>query len=242
MVVTAASVVLFAYSFLRTATVDTGSCSGSDCLQGDMRWAVLLAASVVAFVAGFLLISFGGRGYGRTTGPGSFGEVDSGNFAPGQRERSGDAPRPLRWSRTWRNVYLRTGAGEFGLALLFGIVAIGHPAVRSGFVTTAVILGGVGTILFALGWRAAQNDRLHDTGLDGEATILGVEQTGIWMNNNAYIRLDLAVSVAGHPPYEVKHGEIVPQVAIGRLTSGAPLPVKVDPDRPSHLLVEWERL
>ena len=61
-------------------------------------------------------------------------------------------------------------------------------------------------------------------------------------NDQPYVRLDLIVNVAGHQPYEVKHGEIVPQVALGRLTSRATLPLKVHPNRPSHLLVEWERL
>jgi hypothetical protein len=241
--VMAAGVVLFAYSFIRTATADSGVCSGSDCLKGEMRWALLVPASILAFVSGFLMLYFGGRGYGRTAGPRSFGEVDSGAWAPREREAVAPVePSRRRWTRTWRNTYLLVGAGEVGLALLFVIATVMQPATRRGLLPTAGILGLVGVVFLAVGRRAAQKDRLHETGLEGEATIVGVEQTGMLMNENPYARLDLVVRVPGHPPYEVRHREIVPQVMLGRLTSGSPLPVRVDPNRPSHLLIQWERL
>jgi hypothetical protein len=239
----AASAVLFAYAFLRSAGAGAGSCSGSDCLRGEARWGVILVGSVFAFVTGFLMVKFGGAGYGRTHGPGTFAEVDSGAWAPRERGPADvQAPPTRRWSKTWRNIYLLTGLFEVGLAALFALAPVVGSARPSAFLPTAGILGGVGLIFLVLGWRAAQKDRLHDTGLDGEGTIAGIEQTGLWMNDQAYVRLDLVVRVPGHQPYEVKHGEIVPQVALGRLTSGETLPLKVDPERPSHLLVQWERL
>jgi hypothetical protein len=241
----AAGAVLFVYSFFRTATGSgSGTCSGEDCLKGDMLWAVLVPVSILVAVCGFLLVYFAGRGYGRTHGPQSFAEVDSGAWAPGERDsQTGDRlEHGRRWTRTWRNIYVAVGLGELGLALLFVLAAVAKPAVRRGFVPTAVVLGLVGAVCLTVGWRAARKDRLHETGLKGEATIVGLEQSGLWMNENPYVRLELVVHVPGHPEYEVKHGEIVPQIALGRLTNGASLPIKVDPDRPSHLLVEWERL
>ena len=68
-----------------------------------------------------------------------------------------------------------------------------------------------------------------------------LKETGIWMNINPYVRLDLEIRVPGDPPFEVGHGGIVPQVMIGRLADGTVLPVKVDPNRPWHFVVEWER-
>jgi hypothetical protein len=239
----AASAVLFAYSFLRTAGAGSGSCSGSECLQGEARWGVILVGSIFAFFTGFLMVKFGGAGYGRTHGPGTFAEVDSGAWAPRQRGSSDPPARPpSRWSRTWRNIYLLTGLFEVGLGALFALATVLGDARPSAFLPTAAILGAVGAIFLTLAWRAAQKDRLHETGVDGEGMIAGIEQTGMWMNDQAYVRLDLIVRVPGHQPYEVKHGEIVPQVALGRLTNGSTLPLKVDPERPSHLLVQWERL
>jgi hypothetical protein len=239
----AASALLFAYSFLRSAGAGSGSCSGAECLRGEARWGVILVGSVFGLVTGFLIAYFGGAGIGQTHGPRSFGDVDSGAWAPKQRDSSAVAAPPARrWSKTWRNIYLLSGLFEVCLAALFALAVVLGDARPSAFLPTAAILGVVGVIFLAIGWRAAQKDKLHDTGLDAEATIAGIQQTGMWMNDQPYVRLDLIVNVPGHQPYEVKHGEIVPQVALGRLTSGATLPLKVDPDRPSHLLVQWERL
>ena len=243
LVLIAASALLFAYSFLRTAGAGSGSCSGSACLRGEARWGVILVGSSFGLVAGFLMAYFGGAGYGQTHGPRSFGEVDSGAWAPKERDAAAaGAPPQRRWSKTWRNIYLLSGTFELVLAALFALAPLVGHARRGAFLPTAAILGVLGIVFLAIGWRAAQKDRLHDTGLDAEGTIAGIEQTGMWMNGQPYVRLDLIVNVAGHQPYEVKHGEIVPQVALGRLTSGAALPLKVDPNRPSHLLVQWERL
>lgn len=239
----AASVVLFAYAFLRTAGAGSGSCSGSACLRGEARWGVILVGSVFGLVTGFLMAFFGGAGYGQMHGPRSFGDVDSGAWAPKERDAAAAQVVPRRrWSKTWRNIYLLTGTFEVVLAALFALATVVGHARRGAFLPTAAILGVLGVVFLAIGWRAAQKDRLHDTGLDAEGTIAGIEQTGMWLNDQPYVRLDLIVRVAGHQPYEVKHGEIVPQVALGRLTSGQTLPLKFDPDRPSHLPVQWERL
>jgi hypothetical protein len=55
------------------------------------------------------------------------------------------------------------------------------------------------------------------------------------------VKLDLIIDVPGHPEHEVKHGETVPLVLLGRLTNRSRLPVKVDPNHPSHFLIKWER-
>ena len=241
-----ASVVLFVISFWKAVTGEIPSqCSGSECLQGDSRWLLVLPASIFGFVGGVIMVSFGGRGYGRTRGPRSFSQVDSGDWAPrghGEAEGSVEEGRPTpTWSRSWRNVYIYTGLGETGLAALFVAAGVARPEARGGMFLTAVILGAVGIVFLVVGARAAEKDRLHVTGVEGTATIAGIEQTGMWMNNNPYVKLDLVIRVPGHQPYEVKHGEIVPQVLLGRLTNGMPLPVKVDANRPSHFVVEWER-
>ncbi len=247
--VTAASVIFFVIAFLELAFGRIpGSCGGSECFHGPGKWVFLFPASILSFVGGVLMLSFGGRGYGQTKGPSDFAQVDSGDWAPG-RTRSPSAARTAtataapparRWSKTWRNVYVWTGLGESGLALLFVLVGIGQPEARAGMFFTALILGAIGVIFLIIGYRAAMKDRLHLIGIAGQARILGLTQTGMWMNNNPYVRLDLEITVPGHPPYEVRHGEIVPQILLGRLTDGSTLPVKVDPNHPSHFVVEWE--
>jgi hypothetical protein len=240
-----AGAVLFALTLFKAVTGEIPSeCSNSECFHGDGLWLTALPGSIFLFVGGILMVAFGGRGYGRSTGPKDFAQVDTGAFTPGSSaaaEANVAAPRQNRWSRSWRNVYVYTGAGELALSLFFFAIAIKQPEARAGMLVTGVVLGLIGVILLAVGYRAHQKDLLHATGLDGEARIMGLTQTGIWMNNNPYVKLDLVITVPGHPPYEVKHGEIVPQVLLGRLTSGDPLHVKVDPNKPSHFVIEWER-
>lgn len=111
----------------------------------------------------------------------------------------------------------------------------------SGGYVTGGLLSAIGIIFLWVGWKAAKKDRLHETGVEGSASILSITQTGAYLNRNPYVLFDFEVEVPGHPAYEVKHREIVPLVLLGRLAPGTSLPVRVDRDNPSHLIVEWER-
>jgi hypothetical protein len=237
----AIGIVMFVVGFLWLAVTGGSSCSGSHCFRS--MW-VLLPASVLAFVAGVLMASFAGRGFGHAFGPTSFAEVDTGRFRPGAREAWDDGRpgrQPTRWSRSWRNAYAAAGFGQLGFALLFVIAGFFNGDDRSTLFLTATGLAAIAVPFLFVARRAAQRDRLHEAGVDATARILGVQQTGAWLNNNPFVRLDLEVTVPGHPPYEVQHGEVVPQVLIGRLTAGTPLHLKVDRDHPSQFVIDWGR-
>jgi uncharacterized protein DUF3592 len=240
---TIAGVVGFVLAFFHLVTHDTPSaCYGSDCLHGEGRWVLAFPGSILTFVGGVIITALSGRGYGKTSGPGSFAEVDSGKFAPRDRtEPDAGGLHAPRWTRTWRNTYVYTGLGELGLGLMFIVAGIIQPDFRGGGFFTGGILAAIGIVFLVIGRKAAAKDRLHSTGVEAQAEIRRIEQTGMWMNNNPYVRLDLVLHVPGHQPYEVKHNEIVPAVLVGRLTSGQTLPVKVDKDHPSHFIVEWEK-
>src|SRR5690242_13022080 len=199
----AASVVAFVLSFFMVVTGHAPSaCGGGDCFEGGSRWLILLTVSIIGFVAGCLLVSFGGQGFGRSDGPKDFAAVDSGDWSPARRAATTEAVPPVRrWSRSWRNIYLYTGVGELGLAAMFFIAGASTPEARGGLFLTGAILGIVGIVLSMVGLRAAAKDRLHETGIAGEATILGITQTGAWVNNNPYVKLDLQITVPGHPAY-----------------------------------------
>ena len=46
--------------------------------------------------------------------------------------------------------------------------------------------------------------------------------------------MDLLVSIPGRAPYQARRKEFVPLILLGRLSSGPPLPVKVDPADPQR--------
>ena len=138
------------------------------------------------------------------------------------------------------------GTGVFELLLAAGFVAaaIAAPAARSGLLLTAVILGAVGIGLTAFGVRsrarAAEAKRVLSVGIAGTATITGMTQTGMYLNENPQVKMDLLVELPGRAPYAASRKEFVPLILLGRLSTGAPLAVKVDPGDPQDVLIDWE--
>ncbi|MBI4259595.1 MAG: hypothetical protein HY658_03420 [Actinobacteria bacterium] len=155
-----------------------------------------------------------------------------------------DAFKGLNWtSRPGR--YLR-GFSLFWILAGLGFVVAGvvFPEPRSTFLGIGVIWALVGLLLRGIGTRMTHSyerrQRLLATGLPGRATILEMTQTGVLVNDQPQVELKMLVEVEGRPPHEVTQKAIVPLIALGRLSSGQPLPVKVDPANPNDLAIEWE--
>lgn len=145
-----------------------------------------------------------------------------------------------RYSRIWLiviGVILLAVGG--GMALTLGSV----PLAGGTMLLTGGILAVVGIALivigFVVGQRAAATDRLLQTGLAGSAAITGLTQTGMYFNENPQVRMQLLISLPGQTPYAATHTEVVPLILLGRLTSGAPLAVRVDPADLNRVAVDW---
>lgn len=137
------------------------------------------------------------------------------------------------------------GLLEFLLAVGFVVGAIMIPEAAFGFFLTAGILGITGLVLILVGNRmgasAAEADRIARTGIDGQATVMGLGQTGMYLNENPQVEISMMVNVPGQPGYSATRKEFVPMILLGRLSSGQPLPVKVDPLDPSNVVIDWAR-
>ena len=135
------------------------------------------------------------------------------------------------------------GIFELLLAAAFAAGGFLIPDVEFGFLLTAGILGLTGVILLVVGQRvaasAAEADRISRTGIPGQAAIVGMTQTGMYVNENPQIALDLMVQLPDRPPYPATVREVVPMMLLGRLSSGQPLPVKADVLDPSRVVVDW---
>jgi hypothetical protein len=133
----------------------------------------------------------------------------------------------------------------FELLLTAGFVfgATQVPAAAFGFILTAIILGITGLVLIVAGWRSGASsdeaDRITSTGIAGTATVTGLTQTGMSLNDQPQVEIELLVQLPGRPSYTAKHKEFVPLILLGRLSSGAPLPVRVDPADPQKVVVDW---
>jgi hypothetical protein len=139
------------------------------------------------------------------------------------------------------------GTGIFEILLASGFIYGGFVAgssARSGLFLTAIILGavGIGLVLFGLRSRAraAEAKRVLTVGINGTATITSMTQTGMYLNEQPQVKMELLVQIPGRQPYTAVRKEFVPLILLGRLSSGAPLAVKVDPGDPQDVIIDWE--
>jgi hypothetical protein len=131
------------------------------------------------------------------------------------------------------------------LALAAGLwMFLGNlPYAGGGLLLTAVILGSTGVVLLVVGllWMrgAVRKDRISATGVAGTGQIVGLTQTGMLVNNQPQVELDLLVTIPGRSPYRAKVKEVVPLVMLNRLQGT--LPVRVDPAEPEVVVVQWDQ-
>ena len=151
---------------------------------------------------------------------------------------------PITWSKSPAKWLIITAVFEIVLAAAFLIAGMMIPQVEGGFMLTAGILGAVGLALLFWGrkWSRAyaEAERIKMQGVPGQAQILGMRQTGVRLNEQPQVELRLQVSTSMHGPYAVTQKEYIPEMLLGMLTSGRPLPVKVDPANPQRVVIEWE--
>jgi len=144
------------------------------------------------------------------------------------------------YSRTWLII---TGAILLAVGGGMAIMLNDVPYAGGAMLMTGGILAivGIGLIVVGLvvGRRAANTAQLLQTGIPGTATITGLTQTGMYLNENPQIQMNLLVQLPGEVPYAATHKEFVPLMLLGRLSSGAPLAVRVDQMDRSKVAVDW---
>jgi hypothetical protein len=79
-------------------------------------------------------------------------------------------------------------------------------------------------------------EKLANEGVDGTATIGQMVATGKQVNMQPELQFQLTVDVNGSQS-EVTHTQVVSPAVIGQLQPGATVPVKVDPNDHSQLMI-----
>jgi hypothetical protein len=129
-----------------------------------------------------------------------------------------------------------------GLALygayIFAIIAIAEP--RNNLALYLILLA-VGSIVFLAGMFSGflltpgKYRRLKAHGVEADATILAISDTGVTMNKNPYVKLRLRVEPIGIAAYETEVKAMVSRVSIPRPGDG--VRVKFDPNKPEDVIV-----
>jgi len=79
-------------------------------------------------------------------------------------------------------------------------------------------------------------ERLANEGVDATATIVQMMATGKQVNMQPELQFQLTLDVGGSQS-EVTHTQVVSPAIIGQLQPGATVPVKVDPNDHSQLMI-----
>ena len=79
-------------------------------------------------------------------------------------------------------------------------------------------------------------ERLANEGVDGTATIQQMVATGKTVNMQPELQFQMTIDVNGNQS-EVTHTQVVSPAIIGQLQPGATVPVKVDPNDHSQLMI-----
>ncbi|GAA2328460.1 hypothetical protein GCM10010170_005100 [Dactylosporangium salmoneum] len=128
------------------------------------------------------------------------------------------------------------------LAVGAGLLALLGTDVTFAYVGGALMLSSA--LLFWLGMRfamrAARARALRQRAVVGTAQVLSARQTGVSVNDQPQVALDLRVTAPGHGTYDTTVKDYVPFIALGLLSNGRPLSVRVDPLDRRQILIDWE--
>ncbi len=130
----------------------------------------------------------------------------------------------------------------FGMGLyaayIFAIIAIAEP--RNNTVLYLVLLAA-GSILFLWGMfsgflmQPGNYRRIKANGVEADATIIAINDTGVTLNKNPVAKLRLGVQPMGMAAYEVEVKAMVSRLAVPRPGDG--VRVKFDPNKPEDVIV-----
>jgi hypothetical protein len=94
-----------------------------------------------------------------------------------------------------------------------------------------------------VGWvmtaRSHAASRLLRAGDAGRARVVELVQTGTLINEQATVRITMLVDLPGQPTYAATTKTTMPTVFLGQVQPGAIVAVRVDPQNPQRVVIDW---
>jgi hypothetical protein len=143
-----------------------------------------------------------------------------------------------------------TGMINFLLGGLLAVGAIVFLIRENVFASIGLGIGAiafflVGIIMFGVSWlirtRTLSGKRVLATGLPATAVIKSVSDAGVTLQFGMYaiFDFDLEVHPEGASPYWVSCRSLVPRTAFGTVGIGKTVAVRVDPQDPNLVAIDW---
>ena len=118
----------------------------------------------------------------------------------------------------------------FGSSMILTVVLVAISLLCMFVIVAASI--AVPFILMRNNQKRAQE--LMAVGTQGEATVLALQDTGMFINNNPRVSMLLEVRVGNLAPYQVQKVVTIPIIRLSQIQVGAVVPVMVDMSNPTH--------
>ncbi|MCX6244834.1 MAG: hypothetical protein NTU98_09030 [Bacteroidetes bacterium] len=125
-------------------------------------------------------------------------------------------------------------------ALILGINYMTGVKATTGFGTYIIIGVVMVSMLVFFLIKSRQQQHILQTGIQGTAKVLAVDDTGRQVNFKPQLLFTLLVKVPGKDPYEVKHLDSVDYFNLTKAQIGGELNVLVDQDKPDRIIIEWQ--
>ena len=87
----------------------------------------------------------------------------------------------------------------------------------------------------------AKQQQLLTTGAAGTATVKGLTDTGVQINNMPQVVIAASIEVEGTPAYDAQITAAVPAIHIPLVQPGNKVGVKVDQTDPNNIAIDWTR-
>jgi hypothetical protein len=100
--------------------------------------------------------------------------------------------------------------------------------------TLVITAASIGIPVYLMRNNQKRAQELVEKGTQGEATILSLEDTGMRINDNPRVRVELEVRMPGMSPYRVAKSVTIPLVRLSQVQVGAIVPVMVDMSDPQN--------
>lgn len=120
---------------------------------------------------------------------------------------------------------------------LFGLGISGITlAVICGSVLFTLVITGVAIVvpIYFIRKKRENAEQLMAKGTQGEATVLTLEDTGMRINDNPRVKMDLEIRMPYGMPYKITKTVTIPLIRLSQIQVGAVVPVMVDMSDPSN--------
>jgi len=112
-----------------------------------------------------------------------------------------------------------------------------------GFVIVMSILPFKGA--FGSFFGTKESKRIQAFGREATATVQAIGENSeggiVTINDQPLLNLQLEVHDGNVPPYPVSLDTVIPRAAVPQFQPGAVIPIKIDPENPDKIIIDWRR-